>query len=439
MPRIAKPLSPEVEVAMFSAKEIEAGAAAVSPFDPAVQRCPFGFYGKLHGESPVYRDPQSGFWMITRYDLLKQAAMDVATFSSFFDMRRPDPSAPPTPEELYMKEHGWLVQDFLTQADPPVHTRYRALVNRIFTPVRVKAMRPYVEALIDELIARFSDRGACDFAVEFAVPFPMTVIADQLGVPRADGDKFKFWSDTMISTLGLMLSPEQKLEAAKHIVAFHHYLNARFEEAKRDKPDTIIGDLVRAELDDPETGARLLDTMELLSISQQLLVAGNETTSSSLVKGMKFLCENPALADELRADPALIANFIDEMLRFDSPVQNIFRQTTCDVEIGGVTIPARAIVLLTYGAANRDEAKFPRADKLDIRRENAKMHVAFGSGIHHCVGAPLARANMVLAFGKLLEKLADIRIDATAPTPQYVPNIVVRGLDGLSITFRKRV
>jgi cytochrome P450 len=424
---------------MFSEQEIQAGAASVSPFDAAVQRCPFGFYARLHAEQPVYQDPQSGFWMITCYDLLKQAAADVATFSSFFDMRKPDPNAPPTPEECYMKEHGWLVQDFLTQADPPVHTRYRALVNRLFTPLRVKAMRPYVEALIDELIARFVNRARCDFAKEFAVPFPMTVIADQLGVPRADGEKFKFWSDTMISTLGLMLSPEQKLEAAKHIVTFHHYLAARFAEAERDRPDTIIGDLVQAELDDPETGPRLLSTPELLSITQQLLVAGNETTSSSLVKGMKFLCEKPALAAELRAEPALIPNFVEEMLRFDSPVQNIFRQTTRPVEIGGVTIPERAIVLLTYGAANRDEAKFSQPDAFDVRRENAKMHVAFGSGIHHCVGAPLARANMVLAFGKLLAAMDDLRIDPAAPEPQYVPNIVVRALDGLSITFSGRV
>lgn len=423
---------------MVSQQDMQAGAAAVSPFDPAVQRCPFGFYARLHAESPVYQDPQSGFWMITRYDLLKQAAADVATFSSHFDMRKPDPAAPHTPEETYMKEHGWLVQDFLSQADPPVHTRYRALVNRIFTPLRVKAMRPYVEALIDELIARFIDKGGCDFAREFAVPFPMTVIADQLGVPRADSGKFKFWSDTMISTLGLMLTPDEKLEAAKHIVEFHHYLAARFEEARRDRPDTIIGDLVATELDDPDSGPRPLSTMELLSISQQLLVAGNETTSSSLTKGMKLLCESPALADELRAEPSLIPNFVDEMLRFDSPVQNIFRQTTRAVEVGGVTIPERAIVLLTYGAANRDEAKFPHADRLDVRRQNAKMHVAFGSGIHHCVGAPLARANMVLAFEKLLAAIDDIRVDAAAPVPQYVPNIIVRGLDGLSITFKKR-
>jgi cytochrome P450 len=423
---------------MYSSEELQAGAAAVTPFDPAVQRCPFGFYAKLQAESPVYRDPQSGFWMIARYDLLKQAAADVATFSSFFDMRKPDPSAPPTPEELYMKEHGWLVQDFLTQADPPVHTRYRALVNRIFTPVRVKAMRPYVEALIDELMAKFIDKGRCDFAREFAVPFPMTVIADQLGVPRADGAKFKFWSDTMISTLGLMLTPAQKLEAAKHIVEFHHYLVARFEEARAASPDTIIRDLVRAELDDPETGPRPLSTMELLSISQQLLVAGNETTSSSLMKGLRLLIDRPDVADELRADPSLIPNFVEEMLRIDSPVQNIFRKTTRDVELGGVTIPARSIVLLTYGAANRDEAKFPNADRLDIRRENAKMHVAFGSGIHHCVGAPLAKANMILAFGKLLAQMDAIALDPAAPAPAHVPNIIVRGLDGLSITFKRR-
>jgi cytochrome P450 len=257
------------------------------------------------------------------------------------------------------------------------------------------------------------------------------VIADALGVHRGDMDKFKQWSDDAVAPLGGLISYERRVECARSLVEFQHYFAARLDERRREPRDDILTDLINARLD----GVAPLDTAEMLNILLQLLVAGNETTTNLIASAMMLLLKNPEQMAALVSDAALIPNLVEESLRMESPVQQLFRQATVDTEIGGVKIPARSIVAACYASANRDDAQFPDADRFDSRRDNARTHLAFGQGVHFCLGAALARLETRIAFELLLERLKNIRLAPNRNDFAHVPSLILRGLRVLYIEF----
>lgn len=399
--------------------------------DPAVQQCPYHLYATLHRESPVYFDPVMNLYLITRYEDVVAASLDFETFSSHIDMRRDVALADVSPSDALYREQGWVVEDVLSQVDPPRHTIFRKIVDRLFTGPAVKRLHGDLDTHVNELIDGFAMRGRADFLGEFALRLPIDVIADQLGLPRTAGADIKRWTDAYIESFDPTISPEHKLECTRRIIEFQNYFMARRAEKIAAPAADLLSMLAVAERPD---GERLSDE-EYLALCAQLMVAGNETTRNHLMAAMRMLVDDPALQSRLRAAPDLIPRFIDESLRLESPAQGLYRRCTRETTIAGTTIPAGAIVLLMFAAGNRDAHQFPNPEALDLARPNANRHLAFGHGIHSCIGRTLATAELTFAITRLLERLGDIRLDPQHPPLRYKPHFNMRALESLHIVF----
>lgn len=407
----------------------------INAFDPEILQDPYPYFARLRDEAPVFRDPNTGIVSVSTYALIQKVNTQPRVFSNNFgEQLRSGNAAAIDPDELAILSKGVLVKNTMLTADPPDHTRYRKLAMKAFTYKRVEIMGEYVARVSNALIDRFAADGHCEFKGAFANHLPMTVIADSLGVPRDDMDRFHLWSEAFVAQLGGVAEKSARLDAARRIVEFQSYFIAKIEEKRAHPTEDIISDLVKADLAE-EGDPRKMEYAELLSILQQLLVAGNETTAHSLTAGLYYLLSNPAQMERLKADPSLIGNFVEETLRYLTPTNNMWRVATQDAEIGGVAIRKNELILLRYGSGNRDEAHFPDAGAFDIARDNAKTHLAFGAGIHTCIGAQLARKEMVTAFPILLERLKNLKLAESKNSFRYSPNILLRGVLELHVTF----
>lgn len=407
--------------------------SAYNFFDPAVIENPFEFYGALHREAPVYPLPETDIVLVSDYDLVIEALAKPELFSNKFGPLL-EGRAAQEPEVRAVMDHGWPAVDTLLTNDPPSHRRFSKLVNKAFSAGRVKKMEGYMEAIVDELIDTIEPAGRCEFVADFAVKLPVIVIADQLGVPRSDMTKFKQWSDSFVARLGGMASKEEELECAKDVVAFQHYMHERLEERRRAPRDDILSDLVNARVEDE----RPLDDAECLNILQQLLVAGNETTTNAIAGGLLLLIHNPQSQRRIADDPSLMANMVEEVLRLEAPTSGMWRVVKQDTELGGVAIKAGAMVHLRYAAANRDPDQYEDPDAFDPARKNAKSHLAFGRGIHICIGAMLARKEMQVAFGRLFARLDNFRLQEGKNDLTHFTNVMLRGLKVLYVEFDRK-
>ena len=297
-------------------------------------------------------------------------------------------------------------------------------------------MGEYVADLVHQLIDDLPSSGALEFKSGFANKLPMFVIADSLGVPREHFDRFEHWSDAFIVQLSGVADKEQRLWAARTVVEFQKYFAEVIEEKRANPTEDVISDLVHADLAE-EGDNRKMEYVELLSILQQLLVAGNETTAHTLTAGLYYLLKHPKQMAALRADPSLIDNFVEETLRYLSPTNNMWRVATQDTEIGGVSVKKNDLLLIRFGSGNRDAEKFDDANTFDLTRENAKEHLAFGAGIHTCIGAQLARKELQVAFSILLERLKSITISPSQGDLVYLPSVLLRGVLELNIEYEK--
>nr|WP_087572910.1 cytochrome P450 [Sphingomonas sp. CDS-1] len=398
--------------------------------DPAVQRCPFSSYDRLRDDRPVYHDPLTGNYVLTRYEDVRKALLNVKALRNRTGLNstRSDPTA-----NRVFEEKGWLPIDTLVSNDPPDHRVYRTLVDKVFTPTRVVALEPRIEEIINELIDAFIDAPEIDFLQAFAVRLPMYVIAEQLGVPREHMDRFKLWSDVSVESVSPVLTSEREVEIAEILTDMQRYLAAEIECVRETPNDTLISHLANT-----DTDGRLLDMRELLSIIHQLLVAGNETTTTTLASGMKLFIEQPALAEEIHQNPARAKPFVEETLRTLSPIQALFRRVAEDVEIAGVTIPAGSLVEVRYGAANRDPKQYAEPAKVDLDRPNAASHLAFGAGPHLCIGNQLARGELRLAFQILTRRLTNFRATRGDDSYSWMTSYIAHGPDQLWMGFDRR-
>jgi cytochrome P450 len=393
---------------------------AIHPFDPAVLETPWDFYRRLRAEAPVFRDPHTGIFHVASYDLVLEAVRDHELYSNRFApaMGGSLAGAEPGSELAALADRAYPGVDTMLTADPPEHRRFRGLVNKAFTPRRVNA-------------DAFAADGRFEVLSQFSVLLPLTVIADQLGVPRTDLAQLKRWTDGFTAQLSGMADAEGRLEAVKRIVEFQHYFAARLAEVRAAPRDDILSDLVRARLE----GERPLDTPESLSILQQLLVAGNETTAAAIAEGLLLLVQHPDELARVRSDASLLPNLVEEVLRLATPTASMWRKAKRDAVLGGVAIPAGSMLLLRFASANRDERRFPDPDRFDVRRANAGEHLAFGHGIHFCLGAMLARKEMELAFRAVLARLPGLRLADGHPAPRHKPSVLLRGLAELHLAF----
>jgi cytochrome P450 PksS len=405
------------------------GLNPIQPVDltsPAFKANPFPFYATLRQHAPVYalkafRGQMT--WLVTRYD-------DVAMVLRSEDFAK-DMANAKTPEQL--RRAPWMPPMFkpLTRSllflDPPDHTRLRALVHKAFTPRLVEQMRDEVHTLAHQLLdAALARGGPFDLIESYALPLPITLIGRILGVPAQDNDRFHRWTQAFVTIgaggIGAML----KVPA---IMQLMNYLRRLIRERAHSPQDDLISALVQAREDDDQ-----LTEDEIVAMTFLLLSAGHETTVNLIASGTLALLENPSQWHLLQEDPALIRTGVEELLRFVSPAETATeRYARRNVEIAGTTIPRGELVLAVIASANRDESRFPAADTLDMTRQDNK-HLAFGQGIHYCVGAPLSRLEGQVAINALIERMPRLRLAVPPEALRWRSSFVLRGLIALPVT-----
>lgn len=407
----------------------------VSPMHPELLKSPWPINKRLRDEAPVFKDPLSGIYFISRYEDVVKMAMDHETFSSRMITASRQLAASDDPEILDVLESGYpQVPTMLTQ-DPPLQRRYRKFVDGAFSPKNLNALEPFIEKLAEDLIDVFIDRGQCEFLSEFGVPLPLNVIVNQLGAPEEDLPLFRKWTDAFIGNLSQQLDRDGLLQAAKDMVEFQHYFVDRMNERREKPEDDILSKVVNASID----GEQPLTDAECLSMLSQILVAGNETTSASLTEGIWLLIQNPDQYELLKSDLSadMISRFVEETLRISSPSSNMFRRTVKDVEMHGVTIPKDSVLFARFASANQDEKQFPEPEKFSLMRDNLRDQVAFGKGVHHCLGAALSRREMNIGFRVVLDRMENFRLADGASEPEFSANALLHGMTGLDLAFSK--
>ena len=392
-------------------------------FGPEMLANPYPVYHLLRSMDPVHWQETFQGWVLTRY-------ADVAAL-----LRGPHVSSERTaaaqarvPEEFH--ELVAFRANAMLNADPPRHTRLRTLVSKAFTPAAVERLAPVIQQVVDQAVNAALARGGMDVMHDLAYPLPVTVIAQLLGVPPEDRDQFKKWSDDITSTAGNVmanLTPDHYRLALQSTRELTSYFRKVVAERRVRPRDDLLTAMARAE----EQGDRLNED-ELYANAVLLLNAGHETTTNLIGNGTWALLQFPEERRRLHDDPALAPTAVEELLRFDSPVQFTSRLLKEDMTVGGKTLRAGQPVLLLLGAANRDPAQFPEPDRLDVGRADNK-HVAFGLGPHFCLGAPLARLEGRIVLQTLLRRLPKMRLDG--PAPEYRDNFNLRGLKALRVAF----
>jgi cytochrome P450 len=401
--------------------------------DPAVLAYPQALFATLRANSPVClaRDPRGSIiYLVTSAALVDEATKRADDFSSKFGhLTVSSDAANGEAMAILAAETG--MSGLLLISDDPEHKRYRALVNQVFSQGRVAHLQPVIEQIVDNLIDVMLVKGEADFVNDFAVLLPTYVVADILGLGRQDWHLVRQWSDSVIRIVSRMGTPEEEVAAAHDAVAFFRYIRARIKERRETPSDDLISNLVNVRLD----GMEPLTDDEAASLTFEISIAGNETTRNTLMSGLAQLLRHPDQLEALRNDPTLVANAVEELLRYETPATSMWRIATRDTMLGNVPIPKGAELLLRFDAANRDPARFPEPDAFDIRRKNARTHVAFGApGIHRCLGQMLARKELAIALPRLLARLRNIRIIGDSDTA-YWPGLLHRGIGSLHIAF----
>jgi cytochrome P450 len=386
-----------------------------SPLLPEFHANPYPFYHRLRREDPVHHSTL-GPWVLTRYDdvelVLRDSRFGRAGFTPFLDT-----------------DEGRLPPSMLFR-DPPDHTRLRSLVSRAFTPRVIEAMRAHIQEIVDRLLERVRAAGAMDLIADLAYPLPVTVICEMLGVPVEDQARIQQWSTDVarsLDAIGMTADPQVAERGRIGRRALADYFRALLPERRRHPREDLLSSLITAE----ERGDRLTEG-ELLTTCILLFVAGHETTVNLIGNGVLALLRHPDQLARLRENPGLITSAVEELLRYDSPVQRTGRIPTADVEIDGRTIPKGSMVVAAIGGANRDPAHFPEPDRLDLGRPDNR-HLAFGFGIHFCLGAALARVEGQVAIGTLLDRLPGLAL--ATDTPEWRESSVLRGLKALPVRF----
>ena len=411
----------------------EAPALIPSFFDPVVQDDPFDAYALMHEQCPVHQLPENDLYMVTRYADVRTVLTDPATFSSSPSQTGGRVSQATEAHSNVFKEQGWIRAQTLQRTDPPVHTHYRKLLNRVFTGRQVEKLVPRIDELAHELIDAFIDRGECEFVKDFALPLPGIIICEQLGLPASQYPTFKRWADAMLAMTQRPLNADEAVEQAEIEIGAQHHLAREFEVRRQNPSDNLISALANAHRDEEP-----LTMEELQDLMHQLVTGGFETTTAGLGTALLLLLQHPDQMEKLRNDRSLQANFIEESLRFDSPVAGLWRSSTCPVELSDTDIPEGASIMVRYAAANRDSEIFDNPDVFDIERDNAKDHLAFGWGTHFCIGARLARAELMAGFTAILDRMDNIALARPLDDQAHEFSFFLRPLKELPITFTKR-
>lgn len=407
--------------------------------DPAIQQCPFSAYKELRDEAPVYVDPETGFYVVTRFEDIRNILKDPDTFGSTPMMESAAFNAHAKrrmrAREIFA-EKGWAPAMPLPFRDEPEHRQMRAVLEKAFRPGRVKELDGFIKDTAYGLLEDFLNEGKCDWVKQFAVPLPLIIICHQMGAPKEDIWKIKEWTDAFFHRIGLMLPEDEELAIIDKEIEGQYYFQPIFEELRKNPNDSFLSDLVNTEI---EAWGRPFNDNELhAEMTTDTFVGGSETTTNALGAGVKLLAENPDVWAQLKSDPdKYIKTFIEEVLRLESPVQGQYRFVKTDTIIDNIKLSKGSTIIIRFGSANRDERQFEHPEKLDLERPRAAAHMAFGMGNHHCLGATLARSELYWGFKALTDKISELKFSSDRTSFEYHPHYVFRALKSLNIDFTR--
>lgn len=398
---------------------------------------PYPQYERLRSSEELRFDPTIGMWLVSRYEDLHEVFRNPNVFSleagykqqyaqGFFEEFK----------AILERDGGGYFPDAI-MTDPPYHTSVRRLMEKAFTAHRVKQLEPGITKLVVEKIEAVADRGSCEAVNEIAVPLTIEIICEQMGFEQIDAEKIKRWSAAVVAQIGGMQKREEMIAFAQEICELQQYIIAHVRDREALPREDMISDLVHARMDD---GAQLTFE-ETVSLVRAMLIAGNETTAAGISKLFLLLATRPDLAAQLQQaveDERLLTRFVEEFLRYDSPIHGLSRVTTQDVTLGGVDLPKGSQILLLYASGNRDDAEFSQADKFDATRNNLLRHVTFGAGTHRCIGAALARMEIKTVAREVGRRLENFRLARPLGELTYVPSIATHSLAQLPLTFSRR-
>lgn len=374
---------------------------------------PFPYYETMRRSQPVFHDEESGVWHVFRYEDVQRVLSEHSTFSS--RMAGDNPSGT-----------GQLFAASLINTDPPRHRQLRSLVSQAFTPRSVEALGPRISELTGELLDPVVGAGAADLIDQLAYPLPVIVIAELMGIPAADRDRFKQWSDVIVSQTRPGADETGHMAAHREMA---EYFTGMIEQRRRRPGNDLISALLAAEID-----GQKLSVIELLGFCALLLVAGNETTTNLIGNAVLCFTELPGTAERLIAEPALLPQAIEEVLRYRSPVQSMYRISAVDTTLSGLPIPAGSPIVAWIGSANRDGEQFPHPEVFDVGR-SPNRHLAFGQGVHFCLGAPLARLEARIALQAVLSRLPGLAVNPEAQL-ERMESTIVYGVKQLPVSWQ---
>ncbi len=413
--------------------------------DDAVTQCPYPSYRTMRDRAPVLELDGAPFgrhgervFAVSRHEDVKKIVHDTATFSSRFGTPAARPSAELIARLREVYTQGWPNVSTMLTEDPPSHTRYRKLVSMAFTPKRVNLLEPEIQAICSDLVAKFDRAPRIDFMTKFAVPVPVRAVATILEVPDTRQGDFKRWADSSVAAIGRTITDDERIAAELDIVEQQHYFAGELELRRAEPRDDFLTDLLNAQL---PAGAGVeggsLTMAEMLSIIRQIQVAGSETTASLLADLMVQLARHPQEWERLKADPSRASLVVEEGLRWASPNQGLFRIVTADTEVAGAPIPAGSVVWVMYGSADHDDRVFADPEAFWPDRPGLNNHIAFGHGIHFCLGAALARLEAVIALRTLAAHIDTITVVDEASL-RYGRSFILRGLEHLELDLTYR-
>ena len=406
--------------------------------DPKVMQDPYPYYERLRAEDPVHFDEGIRTWLVTRHEDILTAARNTQVFSDEMKVSKSIRSPFQAEVEEYMQREGFMVLDPADsfKIDGEVHTRRRKLVSHAFTGPNVAAMESKVAEICRDKAAAFLSRGEADLVKEYAMPIPILVICDALGLPMDHVEEISRGADAMVAQIGAGASREEAYRRANDVMQLHRFTKRAIEERRLKPGPDLISQIVHARIDDAQ-----LNDRELMSIATTALAGGVDTTRNGIAFGLHALATRPDLLARLRASKEQdkeIGRFNEETLRFYTPVPQLPRITTQETVLQGKTIPKGAFVMLCWASGNRDASRFAEPDKFDMDRTALNQHVAFGTGVHFCVGAMLARQEMKCAIREIVNKVESIELAVGADKLDLSNSfIILRGLKSLPVRFRR--
>lgn len=393
-----------------------------------------GAYDRLRETNPVYKDPLTGNYVLTRFRDVRATLLNHRVFSNDAGMVGQKQSSVTAEVEAIYRAKGPLPGRNLQTYDPPEHKLHRGPIDRAFDHWKLEQLREFIGQTANQFLDQMIGKAEVDFVAEFAIPFPLLVFADQLGVAHEDAGLLKLWADVAVEEINPVLPPERELEIAHILAGMSEYFQAAIRKTRAAPDDRLLTHLIRTiDPDGTEEGLA-----ELLSVIRAIVVAAGDTTTFGLAGGVKLLCENPELVPLIREDHDKLLAFVEETLRITSPVQTLFRKAREDTEIGGVPIPAGSIIEARYGAGDLDPEAFPCPYAVDLERPNIRSHVGFGVGPHACPGMVLARTEMEIGFKALVDRLDNFRVTRGSQSLEYSTSYIAHGPVKAWIAFDRR-